>query len=79
MLLRKVNVVPIFEFSTCVCISAFGDNESESLHSESEFQSSLSRTSGSEDLTFEPGIRNKCPARTNLHCDEKEGLLKILR
>ena len=70
MLLRKVNVVPIFEFSASACNSAFGYNVSESLHSESEFQSSLSRTSGSEDLTFEHGIGNKCPVSPYDKCSD---------
>ena len=70
MLLRKVNVVPIFEFSACACINAFGYNVGESLHSESELQSSLSRTSRSEDLTFEHGARNKCPVSPYDKCSD---------
>jgi hypothetical protein len=70
VLLRKVNVVPLFEFSVCACISAFGCNVGESLQSESEFQSSLIRTSGSEDLTFEHGIGNKCPVLPYDKCSD---------
>jgi hypothetical protein len=70
VLLRKVNVVPIFESSVCACTSAFGYNVGESLHSESEFQSFLIRTSGSEDLTFEHGIGNECPVLPYDRCSD---------
>ena len=70
MLLRKVNVVPIFEFSACACINAFGYNVDESLHSEFELQSSLIRTSGSEDLTFEHGLGNECPVLPYDKCSD---------